>query len=599
MKHCTRECSTFLWTVRLRCRHTSLPHGRLPLFTEVSILTMGFFGGDQENNERLATQNKWDYINLSDFRSNSCWTPFTYVVLYITLLISIACYVVDIFTCSQLLLFDRWSGQIQPVVPLEIARWVFTGCIILSLVLLVYRWIRAVRAIRSGGIANSYMDPLAVRLQSIRMGENGRGWRRFLVFAELTKSKKGAEYVALFSYFSFEASLRIILAEGPRQAINAMTLASVMQAQFIPAGEHSAPVGSSAIAQFFINVKIFAQGNSIRAVVLFGMLFTLIIWIIAALSLLIACILYIVFLWHHIPSTDGGLAGFCKRKIDGRLQKIVDVKVNKALEKEEKKRLKQEARALQRGESNPSLKKQPTLPVLGDMADNKLAEMPVLTRQGTQATQATFSSQASSQFGMERQPTLPSVGNSFSRPLPSRTATQTSAHSYTSNAPLVASAAPMSYEQGGRSFSPTEMAPVSPFSDCNAPPLGRTLTGQTQSSQNSYQSQGRKPLPSRQNTFGSQYSTRNRPSPNPYGAPGRTPISQSGRPPLKQNFELQTRHSNNAYVAYRPGIPRSGTAPLAADPYDDSIYDSYRNPDARPLMPVRAATAGPQVQQWR
>jgi hypothetical protein len=37
------------------------------------------------------------------------------------------------------------------------------------------------------------------------MGRRGRGWRRFLVFAELTKSKKGAEYVALFAYFSFES----------------------------------------------------------------------------------------------------------------------------------------------------------------------------------------------------------------------------------------------------------------------------------------------------------------------------------------------------------------------------------------------------------
>ena len=36
------------------------------------------------------------------------------------------------------------------------------------------------------------------------MGKNGRGWRRFLLFAELTKGRKGAEYVALFAYFSFE-----------------------------------------------------------------------------------------------------------------------------------------------------------------------------------------------------------------------------------------------------------------------------------------------------------------------------------------------------------------------------------------------------------
>ena len=63
---------------------------------------------------------------------------------------------------------------------------------------------RAIRVIRRGVVAASYLDPLAVRLQSIRMGKEGRGWRRFLLFAALTKGRKGAELVALFTHFSFE-----------------------------------------------------------------------------------------------------------------------------------------------------------------------------------------------------------------------------------------------------------------------------------------------------------------------------------------------------------------------------------------------------------
>ena len=64
---------------------------------------------------------------------------------------------------------------------------------------------------RGGGVAQSYLDPLAVRIQSVRLGSAGRGWRRFLVFAELTKSKKGSEYLALFTYFSFEGLLSLNL----------------------------------------------------------------------------------------------------------------------------------------------------------------------------------------------------------------------------------------------------------------------------------------------------------------------------------------------------------------------------------------------------
>ncbi len=56
-----------------------------------------------------------------------------------------------------------------------------------------------------GSVAECYLDNLAVRLESIRWGK-GLGYKRFLVFAELTKSKKGAEYIALFTYFSFQGT---------------------------------------------------------------------------------------------------------------------------------------------------------------------------------------------------------------------------------------------------------------------------------------------------------------------------------------------------------------------------------------------------------
>lgn len=145
--------------------------------------------------------------NLSDFKSSSCWTGFSYGVLYISLGISVAVYGVDTFTAANLLFFNRWNGQVKPAIPFKISRWIFAGCIILSFVLLVYRWFKAIRAIRSGIVAASYLDPLAVRVQSIRTGANGRGWRRFLLFTALTKHRKGAEYVALFAYFSFEGKL--------------------------------------------------------------------------------------------------------------------------------------------------------------------------------------------------------------------------------------------------------------------------------------------------------------------------------------------------------------------------------------------------------
>lgn len=230
------------------------------------------------------------------------------------LIVSLSIYAVDTFTAVNLLVFDKWAGQIKPTIPFNISRWIFAGCIILSFIFLIYRWVRAVRVIKQGGVAKSYLDPLAIRLQSIRMGSEGRGFKRFLVFAELTKSRKGADYVALFAHYSFEAWMRIVFAEGPRQVINALTLYSVMKLNLIPEGEHAAPRGKSPVAQFFVNIGVMAESDRLQAVILFGMLWSLFIFVLEALSLISSVILYLLFLWHHIPSGVGGLSGYCRKE---------------------------------------------------------------------------------------------------------------------------------------------------------------------------------------------------------------------------------------------------------------------------------------------
>lgn len=142
--------------------------------------------------------------SLNDFKSTSCLTPFAYSYLILSLVTSVAVYAVDIFTAVNLLAFNRWSGEIKPYISFDISKWIFSACIIASIVNLAFEHMRANHVMRRGAVAESYLDPLAVRLECIRMGQKGRGWRRFLVFAELTKSRKGAEFVALFTYFSFK-----------------------------------------------------------------------------------------------------------------------------------------------------------------------------------------------------------------------------------------------------------------------------------------------------------------------------------------------------------------------------------------------------------
>ncbi|KAL8728903.1 MAG: hypothetical protein Q9181_005180 [Wetmoreana brouardii] len=559
-------------------------------------------GGERERLENARAEQKWGYINLRDFTSTSCYSPLSYGILYIFLIVSVAVYAVDLFTAANLLFFDRWSGQVKPVISFKIARWIFAACILLSLVLLVYRWTRAIRVIKSGVVVASYLDPLAVRIQSIRPGARGQGWRRFLVFAALTEGRKGAEYVALFTYFSFEASMRIIFAEGPRQLLNAQTLYSVMQANLVPAGEHAAKDGHSPIAQFWVNLRILADHNREQAAILFGMLFTLIIWVFSVLSLLLACIFYTLFLWRHIPKSDGTLKRFCRRKIDTRLSKIVGKKVEKALARGDRIRAR-EAANLSNGGRPGRVKRQPTIPVVGE--DDQSFRPEDLSRQTTQTMFASRPSQHSTGAPvLSRQPTVPDVGAVNDRPeAPSRSTTQSSAQSYdsyASDAPLMSSGQQMGHATPSRSYS--KPLPSRSTSDrtlpYDRPPISRKPTAGSQSTQQTYNTAySSQPPPGRmysngtprnlvrQVTDSSSYAPSMRSRTNPptrYGA--QTPGPNS---PPTQEFELRPQpprslstvpSNNHQFIPYNPNVNNRQPRP--------SIITPTRNVTSPPILPM-------------
>ncbi|KAL6694825.1 hypothetical protein J3F84DRAFT_31527 [Trichoderma pleuroticola] len=391
---------------------------------------------------RQYTDQKWDYINLSDFKAKGCGAVFAYITLWMGLIISLTVYGVDTFTAVQLLVFNRWSSEIEPAIPFSVSKWIFSVCIILSFVNLGFEWIRAARKIKRGNVAEVYLDSLAVRWESIRLG-SGQGFKRFLVFTELTKSKKGAEYIALFTYFSFQSWIRVLFCTSPRQVVNALTLRSVYLAKLAVS---SNSVGGS-ISEFFDKIKTLAQQDFRQAAILGGMCFTLVVWVFSALYLLSATLFYVCFLFHWIPRTDGGLTGYCERKVNSALLKIVTKTVNKALAKGQVDRMK---RAMtEKGEAHPDTSL-PTLPNVG-----------IFTPQQQVGVTAPLPAYTSN-------PEIP-VGD-FKRQMPPRSMTGASTMSYSSRAPLVSSAADMGYTNNTRSASPEDMLPAMPY-------LQRTGTG--------------------------------------------------------------------------------------------------------------------------
>jgi hypothetical protein len=548
---------------------------------------------------------------LSDFRSSSCLTPLSYVWLWILVIISCAIYLADGFTAVNLLAFNNWSSQVKPAVPFDVAKWIFAITIIISYVFLLYRYYRAVRVIKSGSVTECYLEPVAAIWQSMRITKAGQGWRRFLVFAELTKSKKGANYIALFVYFQFKSALLIIVAQGPRTAINAMTLYAVMQAQLIPAGDHAAKDRSN-FEQFFFNIKTMVEtGNKQETVIYFSMLFSLLIWVIAALGLIVSGILYIVFLWHYIPKADGTLTQYCRRKVETRLERIVGKKVKKAIEKADQKRRQDEQRAIKKGKLDPA-QTRPTLPKLG--GDDDTSTVFSLQRSDTMTTNTTLPpysangpmrTNTSTTNRTAMNPSLPTLEE---RPgMLTRSDTQYTNYtntSYRSNAPLLDQAGGMGTatpaepmppmdrrhdyfgQQAPRPFTPTSR-PFTPASNGRASPM--TLRGVgilppvdtsfSTVSSNHVPSDPRMILPLSNDLRGPSPPQSNRPYPE------FSPFDSRG-PPQAEQYELSPVDTT---LAGPGGEPYYSTS---------SILDEYQVPPPQIPSALRAGSPAPsQLQQ--
>ncbi|GAB7362485.1 hypothetical protein MBLNU230_g2806t1 [Neophaeotheca triangularis] len=501
---------------------------------------MGCFG-DREKEPPEQTQ-RWEYLTLGDFKNTSAWNVVAYVWLWIMAIVTVAVYAADTYTAVNLLAFDKWSSQIQPALDIKYSKWIFAVCILLSWALAFYEGLRALRVIRRGGVAESYMDPLAVSLQSMRP----KGWKRFLVFSELTKSKKGADYVALFVYFAFKGAIRIILAEGPRVFVNGMTLYAVADADLIV---HGQPTGdNSAFEQFWLNFGQLAEENTQQTVILCAMLFTAVIWAFSALQLIVAVILYLTFLWHYIPQQDGRLSIYCRRKIDRRLEKVVEVKVVAAIEDEERKKQKAELKKVKTGEKPPGPVRQPTLPHMDGSPELTKDDSPpdfVFRRQDTNTTTTTlppYTSRPPTRNGSNNMPPT-----TRGRPgMPSRSETQTSGWSntsYNSNAPLLENAG-----FGGaynRSGSPAPTMPAPAYN------------------QQEYDQNYARPAPSRSGTQTSHNSNASTYSARPVPGHFMTPMAQRSNAPTSR---METQHSQRNFSPLSEGQTHRRLPPSNALP---------------------------------
>lgn len=216
------------------------------------------------------------------------------------------------------------------------------------------------------------------------------GFKRFLVFKELTARRSVREYIALFSYFSFHGWIRLAFAEGPRQVINLLTLIALFRADLIPK-EVKQGEEFGAFVEFFKKFGALADKDLKQALVIGAMAFSLLIWVFSVLKVIIASCCYVGFLWH-IMANSNGLYAYCKERIDKRMKEVVHDKM--------KERYKNQ------------IAKQPTV---ANIALDEKPKLSIPTPTYTPNSGSNFSSpQTPQQFGVKRTNTSSSTANLLS-----------------------------------------------------------------------------------------------------------------------------------------------------------------------------------------
>ena len=345
--------------------------------------------------------------------------------------------------------------------------------------------------------------------------------------------------------------MRVLICSGPRQVINAFTFKSVYESKLTV----SSPSVEGSLAGFGEKIAALYDEDNQQALILAGMAFTFVIWVFSLIFLITAVLIYVTFLCHWIPRSDGGLRGYCERKVNQTLTKIVTEKVNRALAKGDADRMKAQFKAAKTNGEPPQMERMATLPTLPNVGptpgppstkgtEDSLPAMPVLGRSETTSTLPAYSSRPASPGAIEM--------GAMGRMAPTRTGTMASTNTdrtYSSKASLLGSAADMGVSSpgvGAYGQHPNGRPPpgrqFNPYAEGRSSPAPSSLN----------------PRPTPQPRFNNAYADSRAGSPAPGGPPYQR--SATGPPPPRGPQHLPQRNVTAPMSPqYPPGYDRAGT----------------------------------------
>ncbi|CAL1701404.1 unnamed protein product [Somion occarium] len=251
----------------------------------------------------VVPDHKFDFVDTREFTDNSFGMRFKYLWLYIIILKDFLVYVSDIFTAVTMLSSDAWSNAIFQscppdqangcvYIPFKIGKWLFFGCICFSFLLLAYEGYKAKKIIASRDISYAFTNVMANNYYSLSN--------------HISNSTKRMDDFAFFVFFTFKSWKRLLLADGPRQSINALTL-------------YGFYLSKEDKGAWYDISKYFEHDDLVTNALTVSTAFTVLVFAGSLLLLVAAALCYVPLLCH----IRGNLKEYCCHKVDKRITEII------------------------------------------------------------------------------------------------------------------------------------------------------------------------------------------------------------------------------------------------------------------------------------
>ncbi|KAJ3892904.1 hypothetical protein GG344DRAFT_44367 [Lentinula edodes] len=271
----------------------------------------------------IVPDHKFDFVDTREFTDNGFIMRVKYLWIYIIVLKSFLVYVSDIFTAITMLTTTSWSNEIFNncqqfgcvSIPYNTGKWLFVGCIIFSFLLLAYETRKSKKIIASRDISYAFTNVMAQHYYSLR------SYDHFCFFDHISNSTKLSDDFAFFVFFTFKSWKRVLLADGPRQTINGLTLYAIYLA-------HKDEGNWYDVSKYF-------KGNSLSTSALtVTTFFTVVVFAGSLLLLIVAGVCYIPLLAHirgNLKVISPFAFEYCCHKVDKRIDTVIKRRMKQRL----------------------------------------------------------------------------------------------------------------------------------------------------------------------------------------------------------------------------------------------------------------------------